>query len=77
MFIFTDGESKTLERAPAPTQVTPSPLPNHHPLPPTTPAHYKYTLLAADTQLFSGNQRVNICEQSRFVTKPWHQKLNL
>ena len=31
MFIFTDGESKTLERAPAPTQVTPSPLPQPPP----------------------------------------------
>ena len=37
MFIFTDGESKTLERAPAPTQVTPSPLPNHHPPAPNHP----------------------------------------
>ena len=75
MFIFTNGASKTLERTPAPTQVTTLPPTNHHP--PTTPAHYKYTLLTADTQLFSDNQRVNICEQSRFVTKSWHQKPNL
>ena len=37
MFIFTDCASKTLERAPAPAQVTPSPLHNHHP--PTPPPH--------------------------------------
>ena len=36
MFIFTDGESKTLERAPAPTQVTPSP-PTIIPLPQPPP----------------------------------------
>ena len=39
MFIFTDGASKTLERAPAPAQVTPSPLSNHHTPPPTPPPH--------------------------------------